>query len=107
MNDVETAFSERMRDEIVDGFMKQYYRNASTGHVFGKGGWWGDAEMFETILDAFETTGDTKYKTYFDELYRNFVSRNGTDWSRRLSGGYPPPVFSGHRAGSFPRRHTR
>ena len=81
MNDVETAFSEQMRDDIVDGFMKQYYHNASTGHVLGGGGWWGDAEMFETLLDAFETTGDTKYKTYFDELYKNFVSRNGTDWS--------------------------
>jgi len=81
MNDVETEFSERMRDDIVDSFMKQYYRSANGGHVLGKGGWWGDAEMFETLLDAFETTGDTRYKTYFDELYRNFVSRNGTDWS--------------------------
>ena len=80
-NDVETAFSPQMRDDIVEGFMKQYYHTASTGHVLGKGGWWGDAEMFETILDAFETTGSTKYKTYFDELYKNFVSRNGTDWS--------------------------
>lgn len=81
LNDVETAFSPQMRDDIVEGFMKQYYHTANTGHVLGKGGWWGDAEMFETLLDAFETTGSTKYKTYFDELYKNFVSRNGTDWS--------------------------
>ena len=80
-DDAETAFSPQMRDDIVEGFMNQYYRRASTGHVFGKGGWWGDAEMFETILDAFETTGDTRYKTYFDELCRNFVQRNGSNWS--------------------------
>ena len=80
-DDVETSFSPQMRDDIVEGFMNQYYRRASTGHVFGKGGWWGDAEMFETVLDAFETTGDTRYKTYFDELCRNFVQRNGSNWS--------------------------
>jgi len=80
MNDAAVAFDEQVRDEMVEGFMKQYYRNASTGHLLGRGGWWGDAEMFETILDLFETTGDTRYKTYFDELCRNFISRNGSNW---------------------------
>ena len=79
--DVPSAFDEQVRDDIMAGFIKQYYRSVSTGHVLGGGGWWGDAEMFETILDAYETTGDTKYKTYFDELCKNFVQRNGTDWS--------------------------
>jgi len=78
---VAASFDGQVRDEMVEGFMSQYYHKATTGHVLGKGGWWGDAEMFETILDAFETTGDTKYKTYFDELCRNFIQRNGSDWS--------------------------
>ena len=37
--------------------------------------------MFEVILDAFETTGDKKYQTYFRELYNNFLIRNNSDWS--------------------------
>ena len=49
--------------------------------MLGGGGWWGDAEMFETILDAFITTGDIRYKEMFDELYIDFTRRNGTDWS--------------------------
>lgn len=80
LNDAATSFNPQVRDEMVEGFMKQYYRKASTGHVLGGGGWWGDAEMFETILDLFETTGDIQYKTYFDELCRNFISRNGSTW---------------------------
>lgn len=80
-SDVATSFNVEVRDAMVKDFMKQYYHSASTGHVLGGGGWWGDAEMFETILDAFATTGDKKYQDYFHELYINFLQRNGTDWS--------------------------
>ena len=75
------GFDESVRDAMIDGFTQKYYRKAGANYVLGKGGWWGDAEMFETILDAFETTGDTRYKTMFDNLYKNFVARNGSDWS--------------------------
>ena len=76
-----TEFNVNVRDNMMEGFLGQYYHEAETGHVFGKGGWWGDAEMFETVLDAFATTGDLRYKTMFDELYIDFTRRNGTDWS--------------------------
>ncbi|MBQ8452969.1 MAG: glycoside hydrolase family 88 protein [Prevotella sp.] len=80
-DDVYTEFSEDVRDDIMHCFIKKYYKKAGTGYVLGNGGWWGDAEMFETILDAFETTGDRTYQSYFQQLYTNFCSRNGTDWS--------------------------
>ncbi len=76
-----TSFNIADREAMITGYMNQYYHKASTGHVLGGGGWWGDAEMFETLLDCFATTGDLKYKTYFHELYTNFLSRNGTDWT--------------------------
>ena len=76
-----TAYDEDVRNDIMNKFITRWYRQASTGHVIANGGWWGDAEMFETILDAFETTGDKKYQTYWDELYTNFLQRNGSDWS--------------------------
>lgn len=75
------AYNADVRDAIMDGFIKQYYNVAAKGHVLGGGGWWGDAEMFETILDAFATTGDPKYKDIFRELYVNFIDRNRSDWS--------------------------
>ncbi len=78
---VSTEFDEAARDQIMNGFINQYYHAASSGCVLGGGGWWGDAEMFETILDAFETTGDKTYQTYFQKLVINFVSRNGSDWT--------------------------
>lgn len=78
---IPTSYNEDVRDAVMDGFLGQYYHNANVGHVLGGGGWWGDAEMFETILDAFATTGDIQYKEIFHELYLNFVKRNGADWS--------------------------
>ena len=74
-------YNETVRNDIMTRFINRFYKSASVGHVLGNGGWWGDAEMFETILDAFETTGDKKYQTYWDELYQNFIARNGGDWS--------------------------
>jgi predicted alpha-1,6-mannanase (GH76 family) len=51
-------------------------------------GFWGEAEMMETLLDAYETTGKQEYKTMFEEVYLHFVSTpagwgrpgNGRDW---------------------------
>lgn len=80
-DNVSSAFNEAVRDSMMNGFLNQYYHPASTGYVLGGGGWWGDAEMFETVLDAFETTGDKRYETIFSNLYINFLMRNGTDWT--------------------------
>ena len=80
-SEVPTAFDAAVRDEMMQGFINQHYKKAPGGHILGKGGWWGDAEMFEVILDAFETTGDKKYQTYFRELYNNFLIRNNSDWT--------------------------
>lgn len=78
---VPNQLTAEIREEMMDRWMDQYYHKASTGHVIGKGGWWGDAEMFEVVLDAYETTGFQEYATMFDELYKNFCQRNGTDWT--------------------------
>ena len=77
---VDTVFSKRVADNLYDSFLKQYYHEASVGHVLGKGGFWGDAEMLETILDGYETTADKRYKDVFEELYKNFINRNGSYW---------------------------
>lgn len=80
-NSIPNKVTPELREEIMSGWKDYYYKQASVGHILGSGGWWGDAEMIETVLDAFETTGDAKYKEMFDELYTNFTSRNKIDWS--------------------------
>ncbi len=79
--EVPTYYNEVARDAIFDGFMGHYYHSTSSGYVLGAGGWWGDAEMIETILDTFETTGEKTYQTYAQRLITNFLTRNGADWT--------------------------
>lgn len=78
--DVPTAFSQTVREQLLNGWKTKYYKKAPTGYVLGNGGWWGDAEMFEVVLDAYETTGDPAYETMFRELYKNFIYRNKSNW---------------------------
>jgi predicted alpha-1,6-mannanase (GH76 family) len=44
------------------------------------GFFWDNAEMMEVVLDGYEVTKDTKYKTMFDAMYNNFIEKNGADW---------------------------
>ena len=82
------GFSKRMRDDMMDKFKKRHYKRQSTGYSIDNGGWWGDAEMFETILDAYETTGKQEYATMFENLYTNFISRNNGTWYKSGVSGY-------------------
>ncbi len=78
---IENRLTKAIRDDMVEKWKAHYYHKASTGYVIGKGGWWGDAEMFEIVLDALETTGKKEYAEMFHNLYLNFCQRNRTDWS--------------------------
>lgn len=72
-----------VREEMMKGWKDRYYNALKTSK-----GFWGEAEMLETILDAYETTGKSEYKTMFEEVYEHFVSSpggwyedgNGQDW---------------------------
>ncbi len=79
-NEIPNLVTPALREEMMKGWKDYYYKPASVGHVLGSGGWWGDAEMFETVLDAFETTGNPVHKEMFSQLYLNFTYRNKTDW---------------------------
>lgn len=43
-------------------------------------GFWDQAEMMETVLDAYEVTKDPIYKTRFAALYTNFIINHKEDW---------------------------
>ena len=74
------GFSKSMRDDMMEKFKARHYKKQSSGYSIDNGGRWGDAEMFETILDAYETTGNQEYATMFENLYTNFISRNKNTW---------------------------
>ncbi|WP_455584190.1 glycoside hydrolase family 76 protein [Bacteroides sp.] len=71
--------TEKTRDAMMEGWKNTYY-NESRGRL-GEGGFWGDAEMFEVVLDAYETTGELQYKTMFDKLHTDFINRQGSNWA--------------------------
>ena len=85
---MEQAFTKDKRDDMMEKWKARAYKKASTGYVIGNGGWWGDAEMFEIVLDALETTGDQQYATMFENLYTNFLARNGNTWYQKGVSGY-------------------
>jgi predicted alpha-1,6-mannanase (GH76 family) len=72
-----------LRDSVMRGWKDRYYDQLKNST-----GFWGEAEMLETILDGYETTGKQEYKIMFEEVYAHFVSYpagwyqpgNGTDW---------------------------
>ena len=82
------GFSKQMRDDMMQKFKSRHYKRQSTGYSIDNGGWWGDAEMFETILDAYETTGKLEYATMFENLYTNFIARNKGTWYKTNVSGY-------------------
>ena len=82
------GFSKQMRDDMMLKFKARHYKRQSTGYSIDNGGWWGDAEMFETILDAYETTGKLEYATMFENLYNNFIARNKSTWYKSGVSGY-------------------
>ena len=85
---MEKAFTKDKRDDMMNKWKDRAYKKASTGWVIGNGGWWGDAEMFEIVLDALETTGDQQYATMFENLYENFIARNKDTWYQKGVSGY-------------------
>ncbi|MDR1121565.1 MAG: RICIN domain-containing protein, partial [Dysgonamonadaceae bacterium] len=48
------------RDSVMRGWKDRYFNQLKTST-----GFWGEAEMMETLLDAYETTGKQEYKTMF------------------------------------------
>lgn len=82
------GFSAAMRDDMMNKFKGLHYKKQATGYSIDNGGWWGDAEMFETVLDALETTGDQQYATMFENLYTNFIARNQSTWYKQGVSGY-------------------
>jgi predicted alpha-1,6-mannanase (GH76 family) len=82
MVNAETIFAQPIEDAspraIADKVFSAWYNAYDIGSV--KGFFWDNAEMMEVVLDAYEVTKDPGYRTLFEKMYKNFISRNGSDW---------------------------
>jgi hypothetical protein len=58
---------------------KGYYLNNSGDSRAD--GWWGQAELIEMAIDAYDRKKSDAYKTLMTELVYGFVAKQGTDWS--------------------------
>ncbi|AYD48939.1 glycoside hydrolase family 76 protein [Arachidicoccus soli] len=60
-------------DKIFEAWYNKY--KVETGK-----GFWSKAEMMEILLDAYEVTGKKNYITKFNNMYKDFIKKNKTDW---------------------------
>lgn len=77
-----TQFNAACRDEMVEKFLKKYCTSTgSSMKTFGKGGW-GEAEMLEVILDAYESSGNEDYLLTARNVYNYFNQQVGASWDK-------------------------
>ena len=58
-----------------------YFKNTQTDGVTY---FWGQAEMIETVIDAYEWSGDEAYLAMSTSLLNGFIQHNGSDWSYNM-----------------------
>lgn len=69
----EMAPSAAIAEKVFDSWSNGY-------DIVNSKGFWATAEMMEITLDAYEVTGNAKYRAMFDQMYLNFIKNNGSDW---------------------------
>lgn len=83
-----TDFCPEARNEMMAAFLKQFIQ-VHNGNLLSlsKGGW-GEAEMMEVLLDAYEETRNDVYKTLFQKIYAYFKQGVGDYWDKGGQNGY-------------------
>ena len=77
-----TAFDAACRDEMVARFLSKYCTSRGSGmRTFVRGGW-GEAEMLEVMLDAYESTGNEEYLSTARYVYSYFNKYVGSSWDK-------------------------
>ncbi len=77
-----TSFDAACRDEMVAKFLSKHCSSRGSGlRTFVRGGW-GEAEMLEVMLDAYESTGNEEYLTTARYVYSYFNKYVGSSWDK-------------------------
>ncbi|MDF2945041.1 MAG: glycoside hydrolase family 76 [Herbinix sp.] len=72
---------EEIAYESFSSYIDKYY---DTYDGFGRlkdGGFWDVAEIYEIMIDAYEHTGDNRYKQMMYDMYNGFVQDHSADWT--------------------------
>lgn len=65
---------------VYDAFINAYYKDGE----FYKADFWDNAEIFETIVDAYERTGDEKFLNHIREISAATIKKNGKYWAHNI-----------------------
>lgn len=79
----ETDMRVEQAEKAMQNFLDRFYvvdEDNDRGEIVGEF-FWTRAEMFEIAVDAYEKTGEEKYKDLMAQMYRGFVKSYGEDWS--------------------------
>lgn len=81
------AFTAKDADTISAAFSSAFYTvNGTNGYFKDRqtGGvtyFWGQAEMIECVIDAYEWTSNSTYQVMITNLLNGFITHNGANWS--------------------------
>lgn len=70
-------------DTAMQNFLDVFYvedESGESGEVVGET-FWTSAETFEIAVDAYEKTGQEKYRTLMEQMYHGFIKNYGEEWS--------------------------
>ena len=70
-----------MASEIYNAFIKNCFVNGWFRTSYSHAGFWDGAEMFETIIDAYEATGNENHLKNLHTTAKYLIKAHGTDWS--------------------------
>lgn len=81
------AYSASDVKTVVNAYHSAFYSVAGTNGYFkdtqtgGIAYFWGQAEMIECVIDAYEWTGDPAYRGMITNLLNGFIKNNGSAWT--------------------------
>lgn len=75
-----TVFEAALREQMMDNFIAAFVKKHGSYKSFGSGGW-GNAEMMEVGLDAYEATGRQDYLELCKSDYKWFSQNVGASWN--------------------------
>ena len=84
------AFTARDVDTIASSYLSSFYTVSGTnGYIKDRqtGGvayFWGQAEMIECVIDAYEWTSNSTYQAMITNLLNGFITQNGANWSGNI-----------------------
>lgn len=78
ISDVKIAM-QAFNDEYWDKDAKYFWADSSKGTSYQ--GFWVEAELWEMVMDVYQSTKDPKYLAQIDEIYDGTVKKYGENWT--------------------------